>query len=158
MVRKKNRKPEIPPISWFYETGGISPSPRKDKNIPKIIAVDVGRPEEGQNNLRDILHENPEDEDLDTECEENKRSRHESAIGRFTKIFPKFYQNFLACRNAGFKPYSFIAELGDMAVQHPDFQPVFQENFMLDRDALIIRNKLRVTFAKAQFQIDNNRV
>lgn len=43
-----------------------------------------------------------------------------------------------------------------MAVQHPDFQPVFQENFMLDRDALIIRNKLRVTFAKAEFQIDND--
>lgn len=151
MVRKKNRKPEIPPISWFYETGGISPSPRKDKNIPKIIAVDVGRPEEGQIDLREILHENQEDEDLDTECEENRRSRHESAIGMLNMIQAKFIKNvlnFLASRNAGFKPYSFIAELGDMAVQHPDFQPVFQENFMLDRDALIIRNKLRVTFAK----------
>lgn len=134
IVKKKYRKPEIPPISWFYETGGISPSPRKDKTGPKIVAVDVKKgPEEAQIDIREILHENPEDEDVDTECEEIRRSRHESAI---------------ACRNAGFKPYSFIAELGDLAVQHPDFQPVFQENFMLDRDALLLRNRLRVTFAK----------
>ena len=65
-----------------------------------------------------------------------------------------FSDIFSVSRNAGFKPYSFIAELGDLAVQHPDFQPVFQENFMLDRDALIIRNKLRVIFAKAGFQIE----
>ena len=56
--------------------------------------------------------------------------------------------SFLVSRNAGFKPYSFIAELGDLAVQHPDFLPVFHGNFMFDRDALIVRNKLRVTFAK----------
>ena len=101
MVRKKNRKPEIPPISWFYETGGISPSPRKDKNIPKIIAVDVGRPEEGQIDLREILHENQEDEDLDTECEENRRSRHESAIGtlKINQVtFIKTFSSFSKCR------------------------------------------------------------
>ena len=82
IVKKKHRKPEIPPISWFYETGGISPSPRKDKVVPKIVEVDVGKsPNEERVDLREVLHE---DEDADTEIAETRRSHHESAIGNFT--------------------------------------------------------------------------
>ena len=81
IVKKKHRKPEIPPISWFYETGGISPSPRKDKNVPQTIAIDVGKisprkdPDES---------EDPEDGDAET-AEETRRSQNESAIGNFLR-------------------------------------------------------------------------
>ena len=82
IVKKKHRKPEIPPISWFYETGGISPSPRKDKVVPKIVEVDVGKsPNEERLELREVLHE---DEDANTEIAETRRLHHESEIGNFT--------------------------------------------------------------------------
>ena len=79
-MKKKHRKPEIPPISWFYETGGISPSPRKDKNVPQTIMVDVGK------NLQDPDEsEDPEDGDAETKAEETRRSQNESAIGNFLR-------------------------------------------------------------------------
>ena len=85
IVKKKYRKPEIPPISWFYETGGISPSPRKDKNVPQTITVDVGKStQDAKIDLREIVHEGPEDGDADTEAEETRRTQTESAIGIFS--------------------------------------------------------------------------
>ena len=131
------RKAEIPPRSWFYESGGISPIPVYMPNLDQVI-VDLNS---GQDTEAEIEFR-PSDEE-ENEGDENEPK---PATSKFEKR--ELNQSVLEKRNKNHEPFSFIAIQGDQCLNHSSMIPVFRENFLCHSELISLRNQLRMAFAQ----------